>query len=345
MHDFIWSVCVHNIATSQRILRVKSAIKTMYKDRAINNRQVILKIGFGLILSASQMTVTNAAVFSTTTGADAGATWGSGGSDHTQYNGNTPGGSQAVDRMSGLPSLSGAESTGESSAFADVGAVHVLAKAMAQSASDAQHTIGTGAGANATASYSDLLTLRSPGLTDGTLVVVDFNILVTGAAEVNGFATGVGSAGGQANWSFTTTLGNSSFQRFQNVSWSAFSGRSVSGNIDFGKSGFSVTLALGEAIPVGLLSSASAVFNTRNVGAGSAAGTSLTDLSNTVAWGGISEVRDLRGQSLAVFSAIGESGFDYSRAYAPVPLPSAVWLFGGGLVALMRGSRRKPITQ
>ncbi|PPD35503.1 MAG: hypothetical protein CTY19_00160 [Methylomonas sp.] len=49
----------------------------------------------------------------------------------------------------------------------------------------------------------------------------------------------------------------------------------------------------------------------------------------------------MRGQSLAVFSAIGESGFDYSRAYAPVPLPSAVWLFGGGLVVLMRGSFRK----
>ncbi|PPD35502.1 MAG: hypothetical protein CTY19_00155 [Methylomonas sp.] len=286
MQHFFWSVCVDNVAASERVKRVKSAIKKMYTDKAINNRQFILQIGFGLILSASQMTIAHAAVFSTNTSADAGATWGSGGADHTQYNSNNPGGSQAVDRMSGLPSISGAESTAESSAFASIGAVHVLAKAMAQSASDAQHTIGSGAGANATASYSDLLTLRSPGLRDGTLVVVDFNILVSGAAEVNGFTTGAGSAGGQANWSFTTTLGNSSIQRYQNVTWSPFSGRSVSGNIDFGKSGFSVTLALGEAIPFGLLSSATAVFNTRNVGAGSAAGTSLTDLSNTVAWGG-----------------------------------------------------------
>jgi hypothetical protein len=152
MQHFLWFVCVENIAASERVKRVKSAIKKMYTDTAINNRQFILQIVFGLILSASQMTIAHAAVFSTNSSADAGATWGSGGSDHTQYNSNNPGGSQAVDRMSGLPSISGAESTAESAAFASIGAVHVLAKATAQSASDAQHTIGTGAGASATAS-------------------------------------------------------------------------------------------------------------------------------------------------------------------------------------------------
>ena len=42
------------------------------------------------------------------------------------------------------------------------------------------------------------------------------------------------------------------------------------------------------------------------------------------------------------YQLISDSGHSYA---APVPLPAAAWLFGGGLVALMRGSRRKPISK
>lgn len=40
------------------------------------------------------------------------------------------------------------------------------------------------------------------------------------------------------------------------------------------------------------------------------------------------------------YQLISDSGHSYA---APVPLPAAIWLFGGGLVALMRGSRGKSV--
>lgn len=73
----------------------------------------------------------------------------------------------------------------------------------------------------------------------------------------------------------------------------------------------------------------------------------VADLGNTIAWGGITELRDANGQLITDFSAISAtSGFDYRNAYvSAVPIPAAVWLFGSGLLGLIGVARRKKLKQ
>ena len=66
------------------------------------------------------------------------------------------------------------------------------------------------------------------------------------------------------------------------------------------------------------------------------------DLRHTIAWGGISNVRDENGQAISGFTAISaSSGYDYVNAFpSAVPIPAAAWLFGSGLLGLVGVARR-----
>lgn len=69
----------------------------------------------------------------------------------------------------------------------------------------------------------------------------------------------------------------------------------------------------------------------------------LADLSHTISWGGISNLRDENGQPIAGFTAISAStGYDYVNAFpSAVPVPTAAWLLGSGLLGLVGVARRK----
>ena len=75
------------------------------------------------------------------------------------------------------------------------------------------------------------------------------------------------------------------------------------------------------------------------------------DLSNTVAWGGISGIHKLDGTSMSLsdLTIQSSSGFDYTKAYVdPVPEPSTVWLLLIGACCLWfargRAARNRPLT-
>lgn len=67
-----------------------------------------------------------------------------------------------------------------------------------------------------------------------------------------------------------------------------------------------------------------------------------TDMSHTIAWNGISEVRDADGAPISGFGAVSaDTGYDYARAFAaPVPEPHSWALMAAGLAALRLYRRR-----
>lgn len=66
-------------------------------------------------------------------------------------------------------------------------------------------------------------------------------------------------------------------------------------------------------------------------------GSAHTNLSNTIGWGGILEIRDEFGAILD-FSVVSESGYDYATVQA-VPLPASAWLLVTGLAGLVARRR------
>lgn len=69
----------------------------------------------------------------------------------------------------------------------------------------------------------------------------------------------------------------------------------------------------------------------------------VSDFGNTLAWAGISAIRDADGNplDLADFSFVGSSGYDYRfSSVSPVPVPAAAWLFACGCLGLLGLSRR-----
>ena len=81
-----------------------------------------------------------------------------------------------------------------------------------------------------------------------------------------------------------------------------------------------------------------------NLSIGQVSADSWSDLGHTIAWGGITELRDANNQSVTNFSAFSaSSGFDYRNAYVSVvpELPTVALMgIGLGLMALL-GLRRR----
>ena len=60
-----------------------------------------------------------------------------------------------------------------------------------------------------------------------------------------------------------------------------------------------------------------------------------SDFDSSGYWGGIGEVHLADGTPLSGYAIGSASGFDWGNAYAPVPEPSAAWLFGCAILCLL----------
>ncbi len=234
------------------------------------------------------------------------------------------------------------------SSRAGPGGLHLMASSSG-SVTNAQPGLAVGGRASADASgyVDDSFIIRSAALPAGALVTMVFDIGVHGSAS--GIGSWDGSSGGgwngYAQWAASLHLvGTGSACGCTTVDWSAR--QSVSGSQGtpvhttgggvFGDQHFTAQVIIGSPVSLHLTgevhSSASGIADFFLGGGASA--TFQANLSDTIGWGGIVELRDASGNRVTDFTAISAaSGFDY-RQSALVPEPASWGLLLAGALAL-----------
>jgi hypothetical protein len=259
---------------------------------------------------------------------------------------------------------------GAYSARVDPGALHLSARSAvsidyAPAANGVDRYLRAQDGGTVQASLADEVSFSLAGLAAATPFLMDVNLRVDGSFGMFGGAPGTpitpnAYASGLAQWGFDVLapggrpagVASTVTNRFDD---SARFGIRDDGSAfdEFSRYGYpktvtvtmyarSGTLALVE-IYATLGTGATADANYSPGAAGRVEAGVNGNLSDTIAWGGISGLRLLDGTPLALasLSAQSASGFDYTKAYVPaVPLPAAVWSMGGAL-ALVRSLRRR----
>jgi hypothetical protein len=252
---------------------------------------------------------------------------------------------------SGVYMYASSTSTGSSS----TGAAHAMATATAEANNPA--VIGGGsanaqASASATGALSDVFELNAAGYAPGTMVAMTFAIDVSGVFGGGGTTLGGGvlsasSWSGNAWWRATTQLDGYGFEQSQSLFRNSAGANDVIGS-DMGTATYTVNVYLGShsvTLRAETYATASASAFTHSADGASTWASSVfaADLGNTVGWGGILGLSTLDGTAITDFTAVSStSGFNYANAYSAVPVPSAVWLFGSGLLGLFGVMRRKP---
>ncbi|WP_310332893.1 PEP-CTERM sorting domain-containing protein [Roseateles asaccharophilus] len=263
----------------------------------------------------------------------------------------------------------------QSAATAGGGAIHLLAESSAAMIStNGGAIVGTG-GSSAWGSISDSFVINVPGCASAGLCGAGAHGTMTFAINVNGGIGGSGAyststpGGGVGGWSgnaaWDTSGGvNAGWVPGQvqpsYVEW--LRGESVSENqagvihssvtgSGAGSQLYTIEFIFGQNITFSMLghvySGASVGYDfyasQGGLGGSSASSAFAADLSHTMGWGGIGELRDASGQLIGEFTAlsVSDSGLDYRfAAVAAVPEPGTVWALTAGLVVLAARARR-----
>lgn len=213
--------------------------------------------------------------------------------------------------------------------------------------------------ATASGSFSDQFPLNSPSVVAGSSGVATVAFLVSGSLQ-NSFwgpdATGNNWLWGRSNaqWRAGFILRDAAAN--QGPQWEGFQWQSdlngtseLMGNAVPGTFLFTMPVVFGQLLNLQIYgtvlanSSTQNSYATTNISVVDATG--RASLGNTIAWGGIVDLRDANGALITDFSALSAtSGFDYANAYvSAVPVPTAAWLFGTGLLGLVGMAQRKKI--
>lgn len=210
--------------------------------------------------------------------------------------------------------------------------------------------------AYASGNVSDQFVLNSPFAAAGSSGVATVAFSVSGSLQ-NTFwgpdATGNNSLWGRSNaeWRAGFMLRDAANQ---GLAWEGFQRQSdlngasdLMGNAVPGTFLFTMPVVFGQTLNLSIYGTVIANSSAHN----SYAMTNLSEIDvtgdaafgNTIAWGGIVDLRDANGAAITDFSALSaDTGFNYANAYvAPVPVPAAAWLFGSGLLGLIGLGRRK----
>lgn len=265
--------------------------------------------------------------------------------------------SSAVDRLG-----SGLE-YGRANAWSRSGiaGIHLSASAFSKSGSLDPDPLNVGyvgrttAGASAEGRFSDDFTLNVPNYAPGAMFTV------TGLMRIDGVASGSGelapqpstdwSSNARSNsiWTSEVTITNGTLNlvtlRDKQECWGServADTRCVGTSPGWRTFSFAMPNQSWSA-KLWMSAMVGASTSTNLIGGGEALAYGAADLGNTIAWSGITELRDASGQLISDFSAISAtSGFDYRNAYvSAVPIPAAAWLFGSGLLGLIGVTRRK----
>ncbi|MBI3349461.1 MAG: PEP-CTERM sorting domain-containing protein [Burkholderiales bacterium] len=275
----------------------------------------------------------------------------------------SPGGGQAAVDQSGThftPWTVGSGSSTElgsanASSRAGPGGLHLLASSSG-SVTNAQPGVAVGGRASADASgyVDDSFVIQSATMPAGALVTMVFDIGVHGSASGTGNWDGSSGGGwnGYAQWAAALHLvGTGSACGCTAVDWSArrsVAGSQgaplrVTGNGVFGDQLFTAQVIIGSPVSMhltGEVHSAASGIADFLLGGGASA-TFEANLSHTIGWGGIVQLRDASGRQITDFTAIStSSGFDY-RQSALVPEPASWALMLAGALALGGWARNR----
>lgn len=210
------------------------------------------------------------------------------------------------------------------------GGVHLTAVATAQVFSPGP-TATVYSSAEARGGFTDRFVVNAPGLA-GTLGSVTVALVISGAPTLSGGPASVpdGQGWGTASsWKATFSLVSNG----DGVNWDGGrsygfepSGSTTDGTAMFGTQAFTIPFVFGTPLDVAFSGVVEARAGASSIIPGAPAtldSFALLDLGNTIAWGGIVDLRDASGAPVTSFSATSaDTAFDYARAYA-VPEPTA----------------------
>lgn len=241
----------------------------------------------------------------------------------------------------------------QSRAETALGGIHLYARAFAHAShSDLGLQTRANAGGNGNGIFLDSFALNVPGYAPGALFTVTGRVRIEGSSshtadslllDLGGYRSSGGSRS-YAGWESVVTLKRSGattdLVALYDRGECAKNGSDTSVRCTGGAPGWrSFSFAMPNqswSAKVSMSAWASAGAIADIAGIGSASADSVIDFGRTIAWDGITELRDATGALIADYSATSaSSGFDYRNAYVTaVPEPNAVLLLLAGLAAL-----------
>ena len=209
--------------------------------------------------------------------------------------------------------------------------------------------------AYASGSFSDQFALSSPFAATGSSGFATVAFSVSGSLRDTFWGPSV--TGNNYLWGRSSEEWRAGFQlrntANQGLAWEGFQRQSMTngasdlmGNAVPGTFFFTMPVVFGQALNLSIYGTVQAFSSTQNsYGQTNVSGVDAmgeASFGNTIAWGGIVDLRDANGVAITDFNALSaDTGFNYANAYvAAVPVPAAVWLFGSGLLGLVGVARR-----
>jgi hypothetical protein len=234
-------------------------------------------------------------------------------------------------------------------ALSDTAGLHLTATAIATVNTSLQ-PVNVYAQSEAHAGFSDQFVLLAPGMTTGAAGTA------TVALGIAGSLSNIGPLG-LPDWqgwgTYTKWEASLTLYGADQAGWSGWHSQFIDaantfieGTANFGTVYVTVPVTFGGIVQLNMSGrvEARAGAGTGLDGAAYFAAISDALLGNTIAWGGIVDLRDANGNAVTGFSAVSaDTGFDYAGAYVdavPEPESYAMMLVGLGLVGWMANRKR-----